>query len=1798
MAEHTDELKRAIVAIRDLRRKVQQLESDSREPIAIIGSACRLPGGANTPEAFWELLRGGVDATREVPADRWNLDELYDPDPDAPGKMYTRRGGFLSEGVDRFDAAFFGISPREAATMDPIQRLLLELSWESLERAGIAPMSLYGSSTGVFVGVTGSDYNEIQNHGETLEDIDSYRGTGWAPCVTGGRISYVLGLQGPNVALDTACSSSLTAVTLAVESLRSGACEMAIAGGAHLVLAAESTIYLCRMRALSASGRCHTFDAAADGYARGEGAVVLLLKRLSHAQRDGDPVLAVIRGAAVNHDGRSSGLTVPNPAAQRAVIEAALRNAGLSSEAIDYVEAHGTGTPLGDPIELRALAEALGRGRSTETPLLVGSVKTNFGHLEAAAGAAGLLKLVLSLQHGELPPHLNCDNPTPHVDWDRIPIRVNRELRSWPSTDRTPVAGVSAFGFSGTNAHVIVERAPEQEAVERVEHPAELIVVSGQSPSAARESAHRYAQILASADAPSLADVALTSLLGRTHFASRSYAVAATREEMRERLAAIARGEALPEIGAAEPAGPGRVAFLFTGQGSQSPGMGKELFDASPTARAVLERCDEIVRPHLDRSLIDLLVREEDPEILKRTEYAQPALFALEYAVASLWRHWGIEPAYLVGHSLGEYVAATVAGVMTLEEVLPLVVLRGRLMGRLPGGGAMAAVLAPEAVAVEALRAEPSISVAAVNGPENVVVSGDADALDRLAVRLADEGVQCKRLHVSHAFHSARMEPILDEFEAAVSAVRLSPPSIPLVSNLTGRLMTDEEATDPARWRRHLREPVRFSASIVELDRLGVETYVEVGPHPSLIAMATASATRPGTSWLPSMRRGRGAWGQFLESLGELWRLGAEIDLQAFGAEHGGRRVIAPTYPFQRERHWFTDNRKDRPALPSSRRRDQGWVHPLIGRQLRSPAIEGWVFESLLSPEEVPYLDDHRVGGEVYLPAAAFVEMFTQAAKHGPGWSGVELRDLAFERPLVLADGADTACQVVLGAAEGDAAAARIVAEDADGEWRTVARARVVRHTGAAAEAAYSSAPVSRDVESLAVDELYETLAARGIDYGPAFRTLVQAERRGEEAWGRVELQHGDIAGGYGAHPTLLDGALHLLAAIAERGDDPDATYLPTGVDCAMLLEPLGSDARVHVRITAPAGADSRFSADVRLLSAEGRVLAQLEGFHAERARLPATTARRSDRRYEVVWEEVPATPAAGSIGGQWVLVGGSGELRTLVRGALERAGAEATMAVGSVAELERLADAADGLVLLVDSSKAEHPAEVLAEASAHFEELRALLTSSAGRAGARLLVITTGAEGSGDSAIAPGSSALRGAFAAIRAEHPELAPRLIELGETSPSARMLADAVVAVLGDEDRLAVTDRGLMAPRLERTVGDPEAADGPPIDPDGCYVVTGGGGGVGRVVASWLVEEGAGAVVLNGRSGPDAVLDQWLEELRSSGVDVRWAAADISTAGGARDLIEAALATGRPVRGLFHTAGVVDDGLMSGYDARRFDRVAAPKIAGALHLHEAAKHLELDHFVLFSSTAAVLAGPGQAAYGAANAVLGAIARLRRGRGLPALCIDWGGWAGQGMLARMSDRERTLLEERGLLLLDPQEAIGEMRDLMASGAPHGIVMQIDWPRLAQATRLAPIPLLANLTGGRRSAASAETTEGAGVVPHPEELVSLAPEARTARLSRYLLPTLASVLRMKEDRIHPGTSIAQLGFDSLMAVELRNRIEQDLGVALPVVRILSSGSPAELVEHLSHEFGGSSAETGSLEQPTDAEPIETFEF
>ena len=885
---------------------------------AIVGYAARFPGAQNADE-FWDVLRDGRDATSEVPKDRWDVDEFFDAEPGVPGKVVTRRAGFVDD-VTGFDAPFFGMSTREVRMMDPQHRLLLETAWRAVEHSGTAPTDLANTNTGVFVGLATHDYLGMASDELEYPEIEAYMAIGTSNAAAAGRISYRLGLQGPAVAVDTACSSSLVAIHQACQALRLGECDLALAGGANVLLTPATMITFSHAHMLAPDGKCKTFDAAADGYVRGEGCGVIVIKRLEDAIRDGDRIRAVIRGSAINQDGASGGLTVPNGVAQQRVIADALKRAGVAPSDVGYLEAHGTGTSLGDPIEAQAAGAAFGIGREASQPLLIGSAKTNIGHLEAAAGIAGVIKVILSLEHETLPKHLHFENPSPHIPWDRLAVEVVREATPWERNGRPRIAGISSFGFAGTNAHVILEEAPEEAPAAEprpVEQPGarfSLLPLSARTPAALVQIADQYRTWLSAHPEASLADVCLTAGVGRAHLGHRAALVVDSREAAVELLGAVADDRPAPGLVRGESHDTPKTAWLFTGQGSQYPGMARELFDTEPVFAETLKRCAAVVADVLEKPLLEVIFDTDGPDseaTLRQTSYAQPALFAVEMGLARLWQSWGFEPDVVLGHSVGQYAAACVAGVFSLEDGALLIAERGRLFGSLPAGGRMAAVFsAPERV--ESLTDEfPSLSVAAYNGA-NTVLSGPAHDLEQAVAQLVADGVRCDWLETSHAFHSALLDPILDEFEAYAQRFEFAPPQRILIDNRTGEALGRSVKLDGAYWRRHARQPVEFAKSVRTLAKLNCKVLLEIGPQPVLTAAALRAWPDPSTAprAIASLRRNTADHRQVIEAVADAYALGHLPEFAAF-RQPDARKLDLPTYPFEHREYWFRDERPE-----------------------------------------------------------------------------------------------------------------------------------------------------------------------------------------------------------------------------------------------------------------------------------------------------------------------------------------------------------------------------------------------------------------------------------------------------------------------------------------------------------------------------------------------------------------------------------------------------------------------------------------------------------------------------------------------------------------------------------------------------------------------------------------------------------------------------------------------------------------------------------------------------------------------
>lgn len=1271
---------RILLALDDAAKKIETLEREKSEPIAIVGMGCRFPGGATSLDRYWQLLRDGVDAITPVPSDRWDADAYYDPDPSVAGKTYSRYGGFLDQ-VDQFDPQFFSISPREAQSIDPQQRLLLEVGWEALESSGSVPDPQAVSKTGVFVGITTNDYARLITPMGNLEPIDAYYLTGNPLNAVAGRLAYTFGFQGPCMAVDTACSSSLVAVHLAVQSLRRGECDRALVGGVNVILTPENTVALSKAQMLSADGRCKTFDAAADGIVRGEGCGAIVLKRLSDVVTSQDRVMAVIRGSAVNQDGRSGGFTVPNKVAQAALLKQALKSAKVAPEAIDYIEAHGTGTPLGDPIELRALGEVLGQNRPDDAPLKVGSVKTNFGHLESAAGIAGLIKVVLSLQHETLPPHLHFREPNPHIDWSELPIQVPTEATPWAKT-KSRLAGVSSFGASGTNAHVILEEAPATAApasATEPERPLHLLTLSARSASALDNLVADYRRYLTD-NTSAIADLCFSTNTGRGHFDHRLCLLAKSTEQLQTRLQLAADSDGWWRQAESEAT---PIAFLFTGQGSQYVGMGRALYQSQPTFRRVLNQCSELLEAELSWSLVDVLYGDgADEATLNQTAYTQPALFAVEYALAQLWLAWGIRPRVVMGHSVGEYVAACIAGVFSLEDGLKLIAARGRLMQALPAGGGMVSILAAEATVQQYIAPYgDQVNIAAINGPTSIVISGPTSVLTTISDQLEQNSIKFKPLVVSHAFHSSLMEPMLAEFRQVASAITMQPPRLQLVSNLTGQVAGADIATADY-WCRHVREPVRFAAGMAAVQALGCGTYLEVGPKPILLGMGRQCVETTDALWLPSLRPPQEDWQALLTAVAQLYVHGAAIDWTEFDRGYTRQSVTLPTYPFQRQRYWV-----EKPAITATSNGHislsqprQPQEHPLLGACFRLATLAAPYFETGLSATTPAYLGDHQIYQQTIVPSTAYIEMGLAAGKTILKQDQLRLSDVSIQQPLPLAAGQTTPVQVVLQAPETTDGPTQNVSygfdvfslkseNSPDAVWTRHAAGRVgPLPTDAAAPAAISIETLKQaHPETVEVADYYQRLWQRGMAYGPSFQGIQALWKGPEGGLGRVELP--DTAGtatGYSLHPALLDACFQVLGALVKDGHS-DA-YLPVMIEAIDLYAPVPERVWSQVQMYPPERSKRRqICADLTLWSDSGDAIATLQGLTLKQ--VPQRVLQRvlqpsfDDWLYRLDWQPLPDAVATAANAKRWLILGDSAnDTETALVNQLTQAGDQCTL--------------------------------------------------------------------------------------------------------------------------------------------------------------------------------------------------------------------------------------------------------------------------------------------------------------------------------------------------------------------------------------------------------------------------------------------------------------------------------------------------------------------------------------------------------
>ncbi|MDJ0515594.1 MAG: SDR family NAD(P)-dependent oxidoreductase [Trichodesmium sp. MO_231.B1] len=2117
--------------------------------VAIIGISCRYPGAKNWQE-FWENLKGGVDSVTEAPPGRWEEQEWYDPDPKNPRTSYSKSAGFIDE-IDKFDPLFFQISPEEAQFIEPQQRIFLEEAYHAIEDAGYAADSLKGKQCGVFVGAsTFGDY--IKLLARSGLETNRLVGTGNMLSVVPARIAYFLDLKGPVTVIDTACSSSLVALHQACESIQSGESEMAIAGGIAIMETADFQILASQFQVVSPEGRCKTFDASASGPAWSEGCGVVLLKRLDQAIRDNDYIYGVVKGSGVNYDGNTNGISAPSGKSQVSLEEGVYRKFGINPETISYVEAHGTATPLGDPIEVEALTEVFSKWTSKKQFCPIGSVKTNIGHPSWAAGIAGLLKTVLCLKNQTLVPSLHFNKPNPHIDFDNSPFYVNTELRDWEiETGKPRRATVSSFGFSGTNAHIVLEEAPSQvksqkskasplppfergEKRDDLEDSVNILTLSAKTETSLSELVKSYQSYIKNNPELRIGDICYTANTGRTHFNYRLAVVGSNQEELVEKLQQHQEGEKVAGISSTA-----KTAFLFTGQGSQYVNMGRKLYEQSPIFREAINQCDDILRTletFKEKSLPEIIYPADDSSdssILNQTAYTQPCLFAIEYALYKLWQSWGIQPDAVMGHSVGEYVAATVAGVFSLEDGLKLISARGRLMQQLPAGGEMISVMTSESKVLETLKAmslEEKVAIAAINGPESIVISGEGEAVRAIATKLESAGVKTKQLDVSHAFHSHLMEPMLAEFAAVANQITYNLPQIKLISNVTGKLV-DAEITSAEYWVNHVRQAVRFADSMITLHQQGYNLFLEIGPKPILLGMGRRCLPQEVGVWLPSLRSGVDEWQSILSSLGQLYVNGYKVNWLQFYQGYNHEKVVLPTYPFQRERYWVeASSYQQKPYWSTANNKN---LHPLLGEKINLAGLENqYRFQSHFTAQSPSYLSDHKVFSKVIFPGTGYLEIATSVGKNlFTNQEQVVVSEVHILRGLVLPETEVKTVQIVATPVEDNNSYKFEIFSSSEGEnqqkpeWMLHTKGKIYTDPTANSQTKIDLEKYQAECNQvIEIKEHYQECSSRGIDYGSTFQGIKKLWKGEGKALGEIILSEELTAqlADYQLHPALLDSAFQMiLYAITET--ETDKTYLPVGVEKFKVYGQTISHVWAIVEIR-----ENSLTADIHLVDNEGTLLAEIEGL-----RITPTTASAllkslqpdiSHWFYEIKWQAqpLPADSPSAAATGKWLVLAKDTELVTALtdkghecirvspgdkyeqispqhyqinptNGEEFKQLLEENPGIGNIVHLWSWQSTEIKEVLELENIQAQNCASAL-----HL--VQATLNSKPETV-PQLWLITQGSQSviSDSEVINPEYGSLWGLGQIITLEHPELRCKRIDFDRQStqnldsliaellsedfedqigirqgsryvarleqkrqqdkitdtqpvklklseygsidnlkwqsmqrrlPEAKEVEIEVVAVglnlrdvlnslgllkdyyaehlgvnsvdkltfgfecagkisavgaevsewqVGDEVMLTMIHDGFssfitapaeyvmakpksmsfneaatlpltfvtayyglqklakikagdrvlihsaaggvgqaavqiaqlagaeifataspgkwdflksmgikhimnsrtldfakeikeitggegvdvvlnslngdhipysfeaLAPKGrfveigkigiwdEKQVeekrpdisyypfdlGDvvkenpgimgeiseeltqewnegklralpykvfsnteittafrymqqakhigkivvemPQLLDEPKsIQAEGSYLITGGLGALGLEVAQWMVTQGAKNIVLTGRSAPKETAQEIIDELETAGAKISVLLGDVSKQEDVAKMFQEMEASLPPLKGVIHSAGVLDDGVLRNLTWQQFTKVMSPKITGTWHLHQMTKDLPLDFFICFSSMAAMLGNAGQGNYAAANAYMDAIAHYRRSQRLPGLSINWGAWTAGGMAARLAGGHQNRIQGSGVMAIEPQQGMQAL-ELLLSGASSQVgVLPVNWSEFfGQMPMAQKMPLLSGFVS---SAVSATETIETKIL---EQLKESSPEERDNILVDYFKGKLAGLLGITASKIDADKPLTAMGLDSLMAVELRNLVQRELGFDIPIEKIIEGISITQIV-------------------------------
>ncbi len=1725
---------------------VQVCAADSREPLAVVGVACRLPGGADTPEGLWKLLVDETDAVVEVPASRWDIDRYYDPDPAVPGKMHTREGGFLQDDIEGFDARFFNVSAREALQLDPQQRMLLEVTWEAFERGGIRIDSLRGTQTGVFLGISSLDYTHSHRDSYQRDKIDAYSLTGTTFSGASGRISYVFGFEGPCFAVDTACSSSLVALHCANKSLRSHESDLAVVAGVNLMLIPDLHVCFTKLGATSPDGRSKSFDDSANGYGRGEGAAVIVLKRLSEAVRDRNRIFGVLKGTAVNQDGRSNGLTAPNGLAQRKVIAQALQDANLKPNDISYVEAHGTGTALGDSIELDAMAGAYCTNRPAQAPLQVGSVKSNIGHLEPAAGLAGVTKLLMCMKHGKIPANIHVKTPNTRFDWDKIPLVAPTAMADWQGANGIRRCGVSAFGFSGTNGHAIFEEhQPEFQAENaKLILPKHFVLpLSGRSPAALRQLQHGAAAFLG--DSKDVADLCFTAGVGRVPFEWRCCVSGSDAAQLSEKVVA------------AQPvqADKGGLAFLFTGQGSQYPGMANGLYERWPVFAKSMDECAAILKNESIDLLAELYGPDASAERLAQTWLAQPVIASIAVSLWQLWASWGVRPAVVVGHSIGEFPAAFAAGVMTLEQMLRLVVRRGRLMHECGGQGTMAAAMAGRDRVMAVIGGVDGIALAADNAPGSVTISGSEDAVRQALALLAKEEIATKPLQVGGAFHSELMRPARDSFLQAFDGIELRGPSgVTLISTVSGKPETSA-FTNPEYWADQILQPVQFRESLLSAQK-NASVFLEIGGTSALSALA--GQTLDDARTVPSLHPKKENEQTVCEAVAALYEAGLQFDFDAYYQPFDCQRTELMTYPFERQRFWM-DVCVDPPQMAAN--------ESVVGSRMDSPALgTAAVFQTVFDDNGPEFLHEHIIYGQAISPAAGHIAMMFAAARELWGQPYCELTDLEFLSPLLVQKGQPRFVQVIFENPQKAGGAVKIASRPISdaADWTVHCTGNVSSVAGDAPDSDVrpgENALTQRFEGTVSKNDFYADFIGAGYELGDGFLRIEDIRLGQAEAFCRVEVRRGTPAErGHVLYPGSVDSILQtmlpsFLHTYMKEMLSDGSTLIPMHMDRVRLFAPIGENVHCHskTRRVDP----TLMRGDILAMDESGQVVMAMDGVLMRKTTRDVLyrqlSANVADLLYapQFVKASLPATDSDKTAPAAVVVVSSSAS--ALAEAVAKQFDASLQVVKDNVTAaglFNSVAAKENRAILFVCAS--EVTTSVQEEAAQCSLALKLIQAVAEVNASDRLWIVTEATAGLSGKDRAEQNEGLHGASLwglgrTIAVEYPGFWAGLTDIGAATDTASLHVLADLVNNGASNiQCAVRDGVFYQEALLKQQLKSRKEDGKRFSPDKTYLVTGGFGALGLRTAQWLAKNGAGCILLLGRNDRSDECQKEIEELRALGARVEGAAADIANADSMRAVIARCGNALPALDGVFHAAGLLDDAMIPDMSPERLDKVMKPKIQGTILLEELAR--DVKSFVLYSSAATILGSQGQANYSAANGFMNALANKRKSAGLSALSVCWGPWEEAGMAA-VDDRRGARLSSQGILGLQTDVAFSALESLLDSGVAVGCAMPMDWKRFAQAAHVSADGYFAAVV--QKEWIQAESKAEDGIMA---QIAAAATDQKLAVVEQWLQEIGRQVLGFADrSQVLLDQPLMEQGLDSLMAVDIRNRLNRELSQSLP---------------------------------------------